>query len=61
MGPYRPSSLVDYLAGREVEIESIWGEPLRRAKAIGAAAPELEQLYREIQSAVTRQVGRSSE
>lgn len=45
MGPYRPSSLVDYLAGREVEIESIWGEPLRRAKAAGAAVPELERLY----------------
>ena len=52
MGPYRPSSLVDYLAGREVEIESIWGEPLRRAKSVGAAAPELERLYREIQLAV---------
>ena len=30
MGPYQPSSLVDFLAGRAVEIEAIWGEPLRR-------------------------------
>ncbi len=45
MGPYRPSSLIDYLEGREVEVESIWGEPLRRAKAAGAAVPGLESLY----------------
>jgi 2-dehydropantoate 2-reductase len=45
MGPYAPSSLVDFLAGREVEVESIWGEPLRRAKAAGAAVPRLERLY----------------
>jgi 2-dehydropantoate 2-reductase len=45
MGPYRPSSLIDYLAGREVEVEAIWGEPLRRAKARGAAVPKLELLH----------------
>ena len=45
MGPYRPSSLIDYLDGREVEVESIWGEPLRRAKKAGAAVPRLEMLY----------------
>ncbi|HEY9155930.1 MAG TPA: 2-dehydropantoate 2-reductase, partial [Opitutaceae bacterium] len=27
MGPYKPSSLIDFLAGREVEVEAIWGEP----------------------------------
>jgi len=45
MGAYRPSSLVDYLAGREVEIEPIWGEPLRRGEAAGAALPRLSLLY----------------
>jgi 2-dehydropantoate 2-reductase len=45
MGAYQPSSLIDYLAGREVEVEAIWGEPLRRAQAAGAAMPHLEQLY----------------
>jgi 2-dehydropantoate 2-reductase len=45
MGAYRPSSLVDYLAGREVEVESIWGEPLRRARAAGVEMPRLERLY----------------
>jgi 2-dehydropantoate 2-reductase len=45
MGPYRPSSLIDYLDGREVEVESIWGEPLRRAQKAGASVPRLEMLY----------------
>jgi 2-dehydropantoate 2-reductase len=48
MGPYRPSSLVDFLAGREVEIEPIWGEPLRRAQAAGVEMPRLSQLYSRI-------------
>jgi 2-dehydropantoate 2-reductase len=45
MGAYRPSSLIDYLDGREVEVESIWGEPLRRAQKAGASVPRLEMLY----------------
>jgi 2-dehydropantoate 2-reductase len=48
MGAYQPSSLIDYLAGREVEVESIWGEPLRRARAIGIEMPRLESLYRRL-------------
>lgn len=45
MGPYQPSTLVDYLAGRELEIDSIWGEPLRRARAAGVDVPHLENLH----------------
>ena len=45
MGDYRSSSQVDYEAGREVEVESIWGEPLRQARAAGADTPRLEFLY----------------
>ncbi|HEY3756344.1 MAG TPA: 2-dehydropantoate 2-reductase [Opitutaceae bacterium] len=45
MGEYRPSSLVDFEAGREVEVEPIWGEPLRRARAAEVAVPHLERLY----------------
>jgi 2-dehydropantoate 2-reductase len=50
MGAYRPSSLVDFLAGREVEVESIWGEPLRRALAAGVAMPRLESLYSRLRA-----------
>jgi 2-dehydropantoate 2-reductase len=48
MGPYQPSSLVDYRAGREVEVEAIWGEPLRRAQAKGVSVPRLADLYRRL-------------
>lgn len=46
MGEYQPSSLVDYLAGRKVEVEAIWGEPLRQALQAGLDLPKLETLYR---------------
>lgn len=50
MGPYRPSSLIDYLAGREVEVNGIWGEPLQRGLAAGAKMPELSLLKQEIEA-----------
>lgn len=48
MGTYLPSSLIDYLEGREVEVEAIWGEPLRRGFNAGAEVGRLETLYRLI-------------
>lgn len=48
MGAYRPSSLVDFEAGREVEVEPIWGEPLRRAQAAGVSVPHLARLYGQL-------------
>lgn len=45
MRNYQPSSLIDYLAGKPVEVEAIWGEPFRRATAAGAKVPRLEMLY----------------
>ncbi|MBU61839.1 MAG: hypothetical protein CMI26_04985 [Opitutae bacterium] len=50
MGPYKPSSLIDFLAGREVEVDAIWGEPLRRGEASGVAMPELQKLHEELLS-----------
>lgn len=50
MGAYKPSSLIDYLAEKPVEIESIWGEPLRRGRALGADMPELAKLYWELKT-----------
>jgi 2-dehydropantoate 2-reductase len=50
MGPYRPSSLIDYLEGREVEVTAIWGEPLRRGLATGVPMPELTNLLAEIEA-----------
>ena len=48
MGPYKPSTLLDYLAGRPLELEPIWGEPLRRARRHGVDAPELTRLHAEL-------------
>lgn len=52
MGPYRTSSMIDFVEGREVEIDGIWREPLRRAKAAGVAMPRLEALLGEIERRV---------
>jgi 2-dehydropantoate 2-reductase len=45
MGAYRPSSLLDYLGARPVELEAIWGEAHRRAFNAGIDAGRLETLY----------------
>jgi len=50
MGNYKPSSLIDFEEGKPLEIEAIWGEPLRRAKAAGANMPRLEELYDSLKS-----------
>jgi 2-dehydropantoate 2-reductase len=50
MGAYRPSSLIDFQAGREVEVEAIWGEPLRRGRAAGASLPRLALLHALLRS-----------
>jgi len=52
MDAYRPSSMIDYLEGREVEIEPIWAEPLRRAEAAGVAMPHLRTLLERIRERV---------
>ncbi len=49
MGDYHPSSLLDYQAGLPVEVEAIWGEPLREAQKAGVPAGKLEALYRMLQ------------
>lgn len=45
-GAYKPSSMIDWQLGRPVEVEAIWGEPLRRGTAAGAKMVRLEMLHR---------------
>jgi 2-dehydropantoate 2-reductase len=52
MSPYRPSSLIDFVEGRDVEVEGIWGEPLRRGLAAGVQMPETEKLVAEIKARI---------
>jgi len=48
MGPYRTSSMIDYVEGREVEVFPIWEEPLRRAREAGVGMPQTELLLKRI-------------
>jgi 2-dehydropantoate 2-reductase len=50
MGPYRPSSLIDFMEGRDVEVEGIWGEPLRRGLAAGVPMPQTQRLVEDIKA-----------
>ena len=52
MGGYQTSSLLDYLAKKPVELESIWGEALRQGTAAGVAMPRLTELYRKLKQLV---------
>ena len=45
MKPYKTSMLLDYEAGRELEIESILGEPLRIAQKLKVKVPYIENMY----------------
>ena len=45
MAPYSPSMLLDRRAGRPMEIEAIFGEPLRAAAAAGCPTPQIETMY----------------
>lgn len=50
MGPYRPSSMIDFMEGRPVEVEAIWGNPVRVGRSVGVEIPRMETLYDSIKS-----------
>lgn len=52
MGPYRPSSMIDYLEGREVELDAIWAAPLRRAAIVDAPMPATATLLKRIRKRI---------
>ncbi len=54
MGAYKPSSMIDYQLGRPVEVQAIWGEPLRQGVAAGAKMPRLEMLHAIIRHVTER-------
>ena len=56
MGAYRPSTLIDFQARRPLEIEAIWGEPLRRAAAAGASTPRLRELYEKLKALDSKRI-----
>ena len=50
MKPYAPSMKLDFERGTPMELEAIYGNPIRAAKANGVAMPETMKLYRKLQS-----------
>ena len=48
MVPYASSMLLDYQQGRPMEIEAIFGNPLRAAQAAGISVPRIEMLYQQL-------------
>lgn len=52
MKAYRPSSMIDYIEGREVEVDAIWRQPRLKAQLLGVKTPEIERLLSEIEQRV---------
>jgi 2-dehydropantoate 2-reductase len=48
MKPYRPSMKIDYDEKRPMEIEAIYGNPVRAAQHAGADSPLIEALYQQL-------------
>lgn len=48
MVPYASSMLLDYQHGRPMEIEAIFGNPMRAAQAAGVPVPRIETLYQQL-------------
>lgn len=58
MDAYKPSTMIDFVEGRELELGPIWEEPLRRAKAAGVEVPEMERLLARMKERVAKREGR---
>ena len=56
MTPYRTSMKIDYDERRPLEVEAIFGNPLRAVQRAGAASPLLEQLYAQLKFLDARNV-----
>ena len=48
MVPYASSMLVDFQNHRPMEVEAIFGNPLRAAQAAGVSTPRIEMLYHQL-------------
>lgn len=50
MGGYLPSSAVDFLAGRPIEFDAIWFQPLREAARAGLPTRHLDDLVLQLRT-----------
>jgi 2-dehydropantoate 2-reductase len=54
MKPYYPSMKIDFDSGRELEIDSMFGVPIERAKQAGTEMPGVSMLYDQLRFMVQR-------
>lgn len=54
MKPYRTSMKIDYDEGRPLEVEAMFGNPLRAAQAAGVTLPKIAMLYQQLKFLDTR-------
>ena len=50
MGPYKPSTVLDFERGQALELDSMFAEPLRQARSVKADTPRLAALVRVLAS-----------
>ncbi|MEX2446273.1 MAG: 2-dehydropantoate 2-reductase [Dehalococcoidia bacterium] len=50
IGVYRPSTMIDFVEGRPMEVEAMFGEPLRRASVLGVDTPLLALVTAQIRA-----------
>jgi 2-dehydropantoate 2-reductase len=55
MSPYRTSMKIDFDEGRPLEVEAIFGNPLKAAHQAGVEAPRIEMLYHQLK-AINRRI-----
>lgn len=48
MPPYRTSMKIDYENRRPIEVEAIFGNPVRAARTAGAELPRVDMLYKQL-------------
>ncbi|MFN2542282.1 MAG: 2-dehydropantoate 2-reductase [Chthoniobacterales bacterium] len=60
MGPFRPSTLLDWEVGKPLEIDAIWGEPLRRARVAGFDMPRTDTVYALLKKLDQQRSGKNS-
>lgn len=48
MTPYRTSMKLDYDSGRDLEVETMFGNPLRQAASNGVILPKISTLYHQL-------------
>jgi len=50
MGPYRTSTMIDFVEGRPFEVQYLFTKPIERARSLGVPVPHLETIVTQIEA-----------